>query len=365
VRGGGPPGDPPVTDVAVIGRLLDEYHERSVPSADIQIVAGSVQEARISYELTLPDGSRQLIRAYRADGAVPVYGRGPFTETVRDWLLGRAETLDVLEASGYPAPRPVRTRTGELVAVAGPWLAWATTCVPGVVLAPTPDQLHALGSSLGRLHRVIAGGGGRRLASRHPAVAVPMMLARLDAVAGLLPADWVPMAAAFRQTVLAVAAGASAVRESVVHADVWARHAVQPVGSVGPAGAVAGPVVLIDWESGGLGLSVLDLGNCLLECHLDAALAGMDPQAWLISPAGDRIEAVARGYAAVRRLSAAELSLLPDAVRFTAAVDGAIHFELALSDGVTGPVMDARLAGIQRRMEVADEVAALAAPHLG
>jgi Ser/Thr protein kinase RdoA (MazF antagonist) len=357
-----------VSDVAVIGRLLDEYHERSVPPEDIQIVAGSVQEARISYELTLPDGSRQLIRAYRADGAVPVHGRGPFTETVRDWLLGRAETLDVLEASGYAAPRPVRTRTGELIAVAGPWLAWATTYVPGVVLAPTLDQLHALGSSLGRLHRVIAGGGGRRLASRHPAVAVPMTLARLDAVAGLLPADWVPIAAAFRQTVLAVEAGASAVRESVVHADVWARHAVQPVGSVGsvgPAGAVAGPVVLIDWETCGLGLSVLDLGNCLLECHLDAALAGLDPERWLISPAGDRIEAVARGYAAVRRLSAAELSLLPHAVRFTAAVDGAIHFELALSDGVTGPVMDARLAGIQRRMEVADEVAALAAPHLG
>ena len=120
--------------------------------------------------------------------------------------------------------------------------------------------------------------------------------------------------------------------------------------------------MLVGWETGGLGLAVLDLGNCLLECHLDAAAP--DPQAWLISPAQDRIEAVARGYAAERRLSAAELALLPDAVRFTAAVDGAIHLELALSDGVTGPVMDARLAGFQRRMKVADEVAALAMPHL-
>ena len=352
-----------MTDVAVIGRLLDEYHERSVPPADIQIVAGSVQEGRISYELTLPDGSSQLIRAYRGDGPVPVDALGPFTETVPDWLLGRAETLDVLAASGYLAPRPVRTRTGELIAVAGPWLAWATTDVPGVMVAPTIGQLRALGESLGRLHRVVASGGGRRLAPRHPAVAVPMTLARLDAVASLLPADWVPLASAFRETVLAVAAGASGARESVVHADAWARHAVHAVlpGGGGPDG----PIVLVGWKTGGLGLAVLDLGNCLLECHLDAAAAGLDPQAWLISPAQDRIEAVARGYAAERRLSAAELSLLPDAVRFTAAVNGAIHLELALSDGVTGPVMDARLAGFQRRMRVADEVAALAMPHLG
>ena len=355
-----------MTDVAVIGRLLDEYHERSVPPADIQIVAGSVQAARISYELTLPDGSGQLIRAYRADGAVPVHAMGPFTETVPDWLLGRAETLDVLEASGYAAPRPVRTRTGELIAVAGPWLAWATTYMPGVVLEPTLGQLRALGESLGRLHRVVASGGGRRLAPRHPAVAVPMTLARLDAVASLLPADWVPLALAFRETVLAVAAGASGAWESVVHADAWARHAVHavPPGGGGPDG-LDGPVVLVGWATAGLGLAVIDLGHCLLECHLDAAAPGLDPQAWLISPAQDRIEAVARGYAAERRLSAAELSLLPDAVRFTAAVDGAIHLELALSDGVTGPVMDARLAGFQRRMGVADEVAALAMPHLG
>jgi Ser/Thr protein kinase RdoA (MazF antagonist) len=365
-----------VTDVAVIGRLLDEYHERSVPPADIQIVAGSVQEARISYELTLPDGSAQLIRAYRADGTVPAHCVGPFTETEADWLLGRAETLDVLEASGYPAPSPVRTRTGELIAVAGPWLAWATTYVPGAVLAPTLDQLGALGESLGRLHRVVAGGGGRRLSPRHPALAVPMTIARLDAVANVLPADWVPLASAFRETVLAVAAAASAVPESVVHADAWARHAVHalrpagggPGGSDGPAGSdgrasPAGPAVLVGWETSGLGLAVLDLGNCLLECHLDAAAP--DPQAWLISPAEDRIQAVARGYASVRRLSAAELALLPDAVKFTGAVDGAIHLELALSDGVTGPVMDARLAGLQRRMTVADEVAALATPYLG
>ncbi len=107
-----------------------------------------------------------------------------------------------------------------------------------------------------------------------------------------------------RRTALAVAQAAGTVPECVVHGDVWARNAVQ----AGPDG----PVTLIDWETGGLGLAILDLGNCLMECHLDAAVPDTEPEAWLISPDEDRIAAVARGYSSVRALSAAELDLLPD-----------------------------------------------------
>jgi Ser/Thr protein kinase RdoA (MazF antagonist) len=141
----------------------------------------------------------------------------------------------------------------------------------------------------------------------------------------------------------------------VVHGDVWARNAVQADG---------GPVALIDWETGGLGLAVIDLGNCLLECHLDAAVPDHQPDAWLISPDEDRIREVTAGYASVRRLSAAELSLLPAAVKFAAAVVGSVHFELALLSGVGGPAMDARLSRLENRMAVADEVAELALEHL-
>ncbi len=345
-----------MTDAAVIGRLLDEYHERSVQPAAIEVVAGSVHEARISYKLTLPDGSAQLLRAYRADGTVPVDARGPFTETVLDWLLGRAQTLAVLAAAGYQAPRPVLTRTGELVAVAGPWLAWASTHVPGSVLTPTLGQLRGLGETLGRLHRVIAAGRGASLASRHPAVAVPMTLSRLDAVADKVPGEWAAMCETFRQTVLAVDAAASSVPETVVHGDVWARNAVEPLDG--------GPVTLIDWETSGLGLAVLDLGNCLMECHLNSGAPDLDPEAWLIAPDEDRIAATVRGYVSTRRLSAAELALLPDAVRFSTAVVGAIHVELALAESVSGPTMDARLARLENRLSIADGVASLAAPYL-
>jgi len=141
----------------------------------------------------------------------------------------------------------------------------------------------------------------------------------------------------------------------VVHGDVWARNAVQ---------ADSGPVTLIDWETGGLGLAVIDLGNCLLACHLDGAVPDHEPDAWLISPDEDRIREVTAGYASVRRLSAAELALLPAAVKFAAAVVGAVHFELALLSGVSGPAMDARLSRLENRLAVADEVAELALEHL-
>jgi Ser/Thr protein kinase RdoA (MazF antagonist) len=366
-----------MTDSAVIGRLLDEYHERSVQPAAIEVVSGSVQELRISYKLTLADGSAQLIRAFRADEPVPVHGRGLDNETLADWLLGRARTLAALAVAGYRAPRPVLTRTGELVAVAGPWLAWATTFARGTVIVPTLSQLQALGETLGLLHLVDAGaasadaagtdagagagagaaGAGRPgFGSRHPAVAVPSTLSRLDAIADVVPVPWQAMYAEIRRAALAVEQAAGAVSECIVHGDVWARNAVQ-------AGADE-PVTLIDWENGGLGLAVLDLGNCLMECHLDAGVPDIEPEAWLISPDEDRIAAVARGYSSVRALSAAEIDLLPESVRFSAAVVGAVHLELALAEGVTGPTMDARLARIENRLGVADEVAALARSHL-
>jgi Ser/Thr protein kinase RdoA (MazF antagonist) len=361
-----------VTDAALVGRLLDEYHERSVQPADISVVAGSEHETRVTYLLTLPGGFGQVIRAFRADAAVPAHGRDLGSLTVADWLLGRAHTLAWLEAAAYPAPRPVRTRTGELVGVAGPWLSWATSYVPGDVLRPTQTQLRGLGVALGRLHSVapwpdLPSGRSDRadLSARHPLVAGPAALTRLDAADGLIPAAWRPMYAQCRNSVetvvravpasvpASVSSGAPA--EAVVHADAWARNAVQADG---------GPVSLIDWETGGLGLAVLDLANCLMECHLDAGLPESDPEAWLISPDEDRIAAVAAGYLSQRRLSAAELSLLPAAVRFAAAVDASVHFELALVSGVSGPAMDARLARLQNRMAVADEVTELALEHL-
>jgi Ser/Thr protein kinase RdoA (MazF antagonist) len=347
-----------VTDAAVVGRLLDEYRERRVDPAQVRVLAGSEHQARVSYVLTLPDGTRQVIRAYRADEPVPVCRRSAAGETVADWLTGRARTLALLAEAAYPAPRPVRTRTGELVGVAGTWLTWATSFAAGPVARPTLGQLRQVGAALGHLHLIAAVPGVVRisdgppgLAPRHPAAAVPASLARLDWAPGALPAAWQPMHAQVRTVLAEVAAMADTVPETIVHGNVWARHVVQSSPSA---------VSLVGWEAGGLGLAVLDLGNALIECHRDAARPEDRPERSPITPSPSRIAALAQGYARVRVPSAAELELLPAAAAFTAAVISSVHLELALAGGVAGPVLDARLAWLQNRLSVAGAVAAIA-----
>ena len=84
-------------------------------------------------------------------------------------------------------------------------------------------------------------------------------------MAELVPDDWLQMFEQFRQTVLAVQARLDMLPRGLVHGDAWPANAVQ----TSPAA-----VMLIDWETSGLGLPVLDLGQCLLECLLDAVPSG-------------------------------------------------------------------------------------------
>jgi Ser/Thr protein kinase RdoA (MazF antagonist) len=275
----------------------------------------------------------------------------------------------------------------------GMWLTLATTFVRGPLIRPTLAQLRMLGTALGRLHaldvagdvtgvpeheaadgpgRGMAGAPGRGVggpgrASWHPEEAIPATLARLDAVGALIPDDWQPLYAQFRRTVQAVRQNLGELPRGVVHGDAWPGNAVQ-----------SGPdtVTLIDWETGGLGLPVLDLGNCLIESLLDAEPAAKAQSsasgqsfaggqaAWLVEPDDERVAAVAAGYASRRVLGAAERALLPEAVRFGACYVGAIHLYQALAEGVSGTSMDARLERLRNRVAVSEAVARLAAPHL-
>ena len=95
---------------------------------------------------------------------------GAAYEAFKGWDVG-----DIIGAGGVL----FRTRTGELIGVAGQWLSWATSFVPGMMLRPTLNQLRALGVTLGLLHNVAArptelGEPGDQASSRrsmHPAPA--------------------------------------------------------------------------------------------------------------------------------------------------------------------------------------------------
>lgn len=346
-----------MTDAALVGRILREYR---LDPASVRRYHGSVSGTEVGYRLREPGGGVVLVRAYRADVPLAGYLRGCGSASVTGWLQGRAATLAWLAAQGYPAPRVVATRSGDPIAVAGTWLTLATSYIPGRALVRGGGEAGLLGAALGRLHALGAApwpgpASEPGLASWHPAVAIPAALGRLDAVAPRLPGEWRPLHERFRSTLLAVREAVPSLPVTVVHGDAWPGNAVV---------TADGAALLIGWANGGAGLPVVDLGSCLLECHLDPGPPAGSPLAWLIEPDPGRIAAVLDGYARWRRLDDAERGTLPEGIRFAAALIGAIHLERALIDGVRGATMDARLARLRNRIAVSQAVADLAARHL-
>ena len=145
-----------MTDAAVVGRILREYHQRTIRPSAIRHVHGSVRGTRVTYRLMQPDGEPAIVRALRADAPVGAQFSGCGAATMVDLVTSRAATLAWLAERGYPAPRVVPTRTGELVGLAGAWLTLATTFVAGTALRPDRGQLRMLGEALGWLHSLPA-----------------------------------------------------------------------------------------------------------------------------------------------------------------------------------------------------------------
>jgi hypothetical protein len=234
-----------LTDAAVVGRILREYHQAGIEPSGIRRLTGSVRGARVSYWLGeprkpggpgmpgglegpgrpgMPRGPGLVVWAFRTD--VPLAGqfRGGRPTAVTDWLRSRADTLGWLEEHAYPAPRVIRTRSGDPVGLAGVWATLATTYVTGTPLGPGTGQLRLLGEALGRLHALGAAGGGAAMAAMgraawDPETAVPAALGRLEAVESLTPAGWRPLLDQFRAVLLAVRQRAAALPSSVVHGD--------------------------------------------------------------------------------------------------------------------------------------------------
>jgi Ser/Thr protein kinase RdoA (MazF antagonist) len=368
-----------LTDAAVVGRILREYHLAGAEPSGVRWLAGSVRGDRVTYHLGGRDRPGLVVRAFRIDVPLDTQFRGGGTVTVTDWLCGRAAVLGWLEEQAYPAPRMIRTHSGDPVGLAGVWATLAASYVAGTPLRPGTEGMRLLGEALGRLHAldsstfggalaggagtagVEAGGGGAagvaaRRAAWHPEAAVPAALGRLEAVRSLIPADQRLLLEQCQAVLLAVQQRAELLPAAVVHGDPWPGNAIQ---------TAPDQVTLIDWENAGLGLPLLDLGYCLLEGHLDAGLPTDEPAAWHIQPDEDRIAALAAGYTRWRPLQPAEQDMLLEGIRFAAAYVGAIHLEQTLVGGVRGRSMDARLERLRNRLAVSEAVADLARRHFG
>jgi Ser/Thr protein kinase RdoA (MazF antagonist) len=244
--------------------------------------------------------------------------------------------------------------SGDPVGLAGVWATLATSYVAGTPPRPGTDGMRLLGEALGRLHALdsstFAG------PARHPEAAVPAALGRLEAVQSLIPADQRRLLEQFQAVLLAVQQRAHLLPAAMVHGDPGPGNAIR---------TAPGQVTLINWENAGLGMPLLDLGYCLLECHLDAGPPGGQPAAWHIEPDEARIAALAAGYSRWRRLEPAEQDMLLEGIRFAAAFAGSIHLRQALVGGVRDRSMDVRLERLRNRLAVSEAVADLARRHLG
>jgi Ser/Thr protein kinase RdoA (MazF antagonist) len=346
-----------VTNAEIVKALIGCYYGGQVGRDQVRLLHGSPREQRMAFLIRLPGSPAWVLRAARSGSPAGEHLSGCAAGGQRELAYGRMATLLRLEDLGYPAPRALRTRDGELCADVNGWCVQATTYIDGTVIRPTPDQLRLLGAALGRLHGLPptgpAASPGR--SCWHTDAAIPATRRLLDGARPLLPADLHGLHAAFADATDAIAASAPCLPEAITHADAWPRNCVQ---------TAPGQVTLIDWDTGGLGPAILDLARALLECHLDSSLPDGDPRAWHIQPDQQRITALCQGYRSQRTPEPAELALLADAIGFGIAFIGAIHLHQALNLGITGPGMDARLARLRNRLAASGEIARVAQGQL-
>lgn len=264
-----------------------------------------------------------------------------------EFLLSRAGVLAHLEAQQFPAPRLVRTRDGAPLGYGGGWCVLVLTALPAV-LTPTIELFQELGATLGRLHQLSPQSADPGLPVGeswfYPEHALHEALYSTRATRTSLPGTWHDLLDRFHMTLETIRT--AALPRTVIHGNPFIDTAART-----PEGALT----LVHWQSGGLGVALLDLGRLLYACHLDPQQAWP----WTITPDPGRIRAILSGYTAVRPLSTHEQHLLPEAIRFSIAYGATEHLAGVLSSGWTAR-LEQKLVARRQWYEACAQIAEIA-----
>jgi Ser/Thr protein kinase RdoA (MazF antagonist) len=324
------------TQQALLTRLVEEQY--ALVAARLTPIAHYHFDDRGIYRVALAGGRSYVLRAFCWDA--------------REALLGQVAVLDYLEQHGYPAPRVMRTPRGRAVATYEGWTALLLSYVEGTEAAFSSRHLELLGARAGRLHALTgtvlaeAGAAGLPNSRLRPAIGAQQTDAqRARGREALSRAHWA-IYDGLVATLERVAQAAGNLPVTVLHGDCWPQNAV-----VTPEGAL----VLIDWDCAGVGPPVLEVGYLLMACHFRT------PQIPAIEPDSALIGAVVRGYCRHRRLTAAELDLLPDAVRYDVA-RRVVQDEILSAAGGSAQV-DLLRQKVIARDAASDAIALLARSH--
>lgn len=260
-------------------------------------------------------------------------------------LTSHTTTLRFLEQRGYPAPRLIQTRDGQVVVPFGDRRIVVTSFVAGEQLDGSPASLSLLAAAVGRLHTIDTSeqpeGLEAALSATHwtPERQIPRVLQRLQRTPpqaqSKLSRRYDAVLSALQQL-----GKCADIPVTLVHTDPVVGNAVR---------VAAEQAVLVDWDDAGLGPAMTDLGYLLI-AH-DGELAPTDRR-----PSAGHIAAAVDGYCRQRIPTPAELAALPDAIRFTPAVNAA----LALLDLLAGRDEEADWQRWWGRYLAAEETAALA-----
>ncbi len=289
------------------------------------------------FRVELANRENWVLRAVRQDGDT-------------SWLLKPAATLLFLEQQGYPAPRVVSTRIGELVGAQDGWWTFVTTFVEGNLLDNTPETLRALASTTAKLHilsldAAIAVVPPIQASWKHPQEAIRECLQQVASVSDRIPDELQSFCDDVRAT-LGRFQQAADLPMTVIHGDCWSGNAVRTIDN---------QIVLIDWDGSGFGLPIIDLGTLLLTCHFD------QPPLSRIKPDIAAISAIIEGYCEQRTLTTSELDILTDAVRFNSAFHFARNAQAMVHEGWPE---DVGLKKLRLRYDGADEIALVARSYI-
>ncbi|HEU5228144.1 MAG TPA: phosphotransferase [Ktedonobacteraceae bacterium] len=318
-------------DSAFFASLIEERYE--VQEIQLHSLSQYSFDWRGIYRVEHSGNQPWVLRACRQDG-------------VESWLLKPAAILLFLEQQGYPAPRVVRTLSGDLVGAAKQWWTLMITYIEGAQANYALESLRMQGSIAARLHMLHVDDAAPTIPSiqaswKHPQEAVPECLRLLDLICDKVPPELQTFYNQVSATLERIQQAAS-LPITIIHGDCWPGNAVQ---------TPDGNIVLIDWDGAGYGPPVLDIGGLLLTCHFN------QPHYPQITPDPSLISAVVEGYCQQRTPTSAELEMLVEAVRFNSAFHFARNCQSILQDHWRE---NTGLQKLQMRYDVAEEIALIA-----
>ena len=313
-------------------RMVEELYAVDSDAMHLHSLSEYSFDWRGIYRVELADGRNWVLRACRQDSDT-------------SWYLKPAATLLFLEQQHYPAPRLVRTRTGELIGTYNGWWTLMTTFIEGERADNTHENLRLLANMAGALHLLSKDAAAVatppvQASWKLPQQAVPECLQQLAQVRNSIPFE-------LRAFCNEVSESLERIQQAnlptaVIHADCWPGNAVR---------TPDGQIVLIDWDGAGFGPPILDVGTLLLTCHFN------QPPLSLLRADASSIVAIVEGYCPQRLPTSSELAMLEDAVRF----NSAFHFARDLQSILQGEWRESiELKKLQIRYEGASEIALIA-----